>query len=32
MDAFVAKLFPQLRYTKILHSCQKHKFRIFLHA
>jgi hypothetical protein len=32
MDAFVVKPFPQLRYTKILHSCQKHKFCIFSHA
>jgi hypothetical protein len=26
------KPFPQLRYTKILHSCQKQKFCIFSHA
>jgi phage pi2 protein 07 len=32
MDAFGSKQFPQLQYTKILHSCPKHKFCIFLHA
>jgi phage pi2 protein 07 len=30
MDVFVSKQFPQLRYTKILHSCPNYKFGIFL--
>jgi hypothetical protein len=32
MDAFVAKPFLQLRYTKIVHLGPKHNFCIFLHA
>jgi hypothetical protein len=32
MHAFAAKLFSQHRYTKIVHSCPKHKFCIILHA
>jgi hypothetical protein len=32
MNAFGAKLFPQLRYSKILDSIPKQKFCIFLHA
>jgi hypothetical protein len=30
-DAYGAKPFLQLRYTKIVHLGPKHKFRIFLH-
>jgi hypothetical protein len=32
MDEFGTKRFPQLQYTKIVHSGPKHKFCIFLHA
>jgi hypothetical protein len=32
MDAFGAKQFLQLRYTKIVHLGPKHEFCIFLHA
>jgi hypothetical protein len=32
MDEFGAKPFPQLRYTKIVHSSPKQKFCISLHA
>jgi phage pi2 protein 07 len=32
MDAFSAKPFPQLRYSKIVHFGPKHKICIFLHA